>query len=60
MEELEKEPKELKRFVAPGTRNQRVHMEGPMAPAAYAAEDGLVEHQREKRPLVLRKLNASV
>ena len=23
----------------------KVHMEGPMAPAAYAAEDGLVWHQ---------------
>jgi hypothetical protein len=33
--------------------NKRVHMEGSMAPAAYVAEDGLVEHQREERPLVL-------
>jgi hypothetical protein len=27
--------------------------EGPMAPAAYVAEDDLVNHQREERPLVL-------
>ena len=27
------------------TTNQRVHMEGPMAPVAYVAEDGLVGHQ---------------
>jgi hypothetical protein len=27
------------------TPSQRVHMEGPVAPAAYVAEDGLVGHQ---------------
>ena len=27
------------------TTNQGVHMEGPKAPAAYIAEDGLVGHQ---------------
>jgi hypothetical protein len=27
------------------TTNQRIQMEGPMAPAAYVAEDGLVGHQ---------------
>ncbi|KRY94964.1 hypothetical protein T4B_4070 [Trichinella pseudospiralis] len=43
MEELGKGLKELK----------GVHMEGPMAPAAYVAEDGLVSHQWEERPLVL-------
>ena len=32
---------------------QRVPMEGPMAPAAYIAEDGFVGHQTEERPLVL-------
>ena len=34
---------------APGdwTTNQRVHMVGPMAPAAEVAENGLVEHQWE-------------
>jgi hypothetical protein len=31
-----------------------------MAPAAYAAEDGLAGHQWEDRPLVLRRLNAPV
>jgi hypothetical protein len=29
-----------------------------MAPAAYGAEDGLVGHQWEERPLVLRRLDA--
>ena len=33
--------------------HQRVHMVGLMAPAAYVAEDGLVGHQWEERPLVL-------
>jgi hypothetical protein len=32
------------------TTNQRAHMEGPMAPAAYVAEVGLVEHQWEEQP----------
>jgi len=27
-----------------------------MAPAAYVAEDGLVGHQREEKPLVLPRL----
>jgi arginase family enzyme len=36
------------------TTNQRGHMEGPMALAAYVAGDGLVAHQREERPLALR------
>jgi hypothetical protein len=31
-----------------------------MALAAYIAEDGLVEHQWEERPLVLRRFNAPV
>jgi hypothetical protein len=31
----------------------RVHLEGPMAPAANVAEDGLVGLQWEERPLVL-------
>ena len=30
-----------------------VHMEGPMAPAPYVAEDGLIGHQWEERPLIL-------
>ena len=59
MKELEKGPKELKGFAAPQeeqqyeptsspralTTNQKVHMEGPMAPAAYVAEDSIVWHQ---------------
>jgi len=31
-----------------------------MALAAYVAEDGLVSHQWEQRPLVLPRLDASV
>jgi hypothetical protein len=31
-----------------------------MAPAAYVAEDGLVRHQWEERPLVLRRLDPTV
>ena len=74
MKELEKGPKELKGFAAPKeeqyeltstprvsrdyTTNQRVHMEGPMAPVGYVAEDSIVGHQWEERPLVLRRLNA--
>jgi len=33
--------------------NLRVHMEGPMALAAYVAEDGLARHQLEEKPVVL-------
>jgi hypothetical protein len=29
-----------------------VHIEGPMAPATSVAEDGLVRHQQEERPLI--------
>jgi hypothetical protein len=32
-------------------------MAGPMAPAAYVAEDGLVRNQWEERPLVLGRLS---
>jgi hypothetical protein len=35
-------------------------MEGPLAPAVYMAEDGLVRHQWEERPLGLRVFNAPV
>ena len=42
------------------TINQRVHMEGPMALAAYVAEDGLVGHQWEGWPLGLRVFDAPV
>jgi hypothetical protein len=33
-------------------------MEVLIAPAAYVAEDGLVEHQWKERPLVLWRLDA--
>jgi hypothetical protein len=33
-------------------------MEGPMAPAAYVAEDGLIWHQWEGKPLVLWRIDA--
>ena len=33
------------------TTNQRIHMEGPMVLVTYVAEDGLVGHQWEKRPM---------
>ena len=37
----------------PGTKLPiRVHMEVPMVPAIYIAEDGLIWHQWEERPLV--------
>ena len=35
------------------TTNEKVHMEGPMAPATYVAEDCLVRRHWEERPLVL-------
>jgi hypothetical protein len=46
----------------PGTKppNKENSLEGPMTPAAYVAEDGLVGHQWEERPLVLRRLDAPV
>jgi hypothetical protein len=40
------------------TTNQRIHMEGPMALATYVAEDALVGHQWEERPLGLRVFGA--
>jgi hypothetical protein len=42
------------------TTNQRTHMEGPMAPAVYVAEDGLVGYQWEEQFLGLRVFNAPV
>jgi hypothetical protein len=48
------EPPEL-----PGT-GPPMKEDAPMAPAAYVAEDGLVEHQWEERPLGLRVFNATV
>jgi hypothetical protein len=32
---------------------QRVHLDGPMAPTAYVAEEGLVKHQWKERLLVI-------
>ena len=73
MEELEKGLKELRGFAAPWREQQcqparsrrldhhpkitygRIH-----GPAAYVAEDGLVGHQWEERPLGLRVFNAPV
>ena len=40
--------------------NQRLHMEGSITPAAYAAEDGLIWYQWEERPLILWRLDALV
>jgi hypothetical protein len=42
------------------TTNQRVHMDRLMVLAAYVAEDGLVGHQWEERPMSLRVFIASV
>ena len=69
MEELEKGLKELKGICNPIGRitistkqtppqsaqglNHQPHKEGPIAPAAYVAEDGLFGHKWEERPLVL-------
>jgi hypothetical protein len=39
---------------------QRVHMEGPMALAAYIAEDGFGRHQWDERLLVLGRLDTPV
>jgi hypothetical protein len=40
--------------------NQILHMEEPMAPATYVAEDSLVGHQWEVHPLSLRVFDAPV
>ena len=47
---------------APGDSitNQRIHMQEPMALATYMADDGLVKHQWEERPLVLRVFDVTV
>ena len=42
------------------TTNQRLHMEGPLALAAYVAEDGTVGHKLEERPLALWVFDALV
>jgi hypothetical protein len=38
----------------------KVHMEEPMAPAVYVAENGLVGHEWEESLLVLKRLDAPV
>ena len=44
----------------PGTKPPtRVHTEGPMTPATYVAQDGLIYYQWEEKPLVLWRLYAS-
>ena len=62
MKELEKVPKEWKGFAALNqylqssmglNHKKRKHMVGLITLAAYVAEDGLVFHQWEERPLVL-------
>ena len=74
MEELEKGPKELERFVVPSGQQEcqlvshlelpgtgaptRVQMEGPIALATYVSEDGLFGHQWEERSLGLRGFHA--
>jgi hypothetical protein len=47
---------------APGdwTTNQKVHMEEPMTPAMYVAENDLVGHKDEEQPLDLRGFDAPV
>jgi hypothetical protein len=40
--------------------NQRVQIEGPMAPTTYVAEYGLVGHQWEERPFGLKVLKDPV
>jgi hypothetical protein len=42
------------------TIDQRIYMEGPMVLAAYVAEDDLVGHQWEQRPLFLWVFDAPV
>ena len=38
----------------PGSKHQpKVHIEGLIAPSAYVAEDGLIWHQWEEKPLIL-------
>ena len=55
-EEKQNEPPNTPRAPRDKTINQRIHMELPMAPDTSAAEDGLVRHQREERPLSWKDL----
>jgi hypothetical protein len=43
-EEQQYQPTRYPRATRDKTTNQRIYMEGPMAPAAYVAEDGLIWH----------------
>jgi hypothetical protein len=52
-EEQQYQPTRPPRALKDSTTNQRIHMDRSMAPAAYIAEDCLIWHQREGRPLVL-------
>jgi hypothetical protein len=52
-EEQQYQPSRPSRAPRDSTNNQRVYMEGPMTPATYVAEDGLVCHQWEERPFPL-------
>ena len=54
------EPPSSPRVPGDKSINQRIHMVLPRAPDTQAAEDGLVRHQKEGRPLVLERLNAAV
>jgi hypothetical protein len=40
--------------------NQRVHMEGHMAPVIYVSKNGLAVHKWEELPFFLRELDAPV
>jgi hypothetical protein len=55
MEELDIGQKELRGFATALEEQQyqptRVHMEGPMAPAAYVAEDGLSDINERREAL---------
>ena len=68
MEEMNKELKELRGFVAPWRKQQCQEIRSPELPGTelstkeytYVGEDGLVGHQWEERPSDLRVFNAPV
>ena len=53
-------PHPLPRAPRDWTTNQRIHMQGPRAPATYVAEDGLVGYQWKVSPLGLRVFDTPV
>lgn len=57
-EEQEYQP--TRPFPPPPNSQELNHQRIPMAPAVYVAEDGLVWHQKEGKPWVLRRLDATV